>query len=61
MYVKDFTFAQATVPVMPRNRRLTFGIALLLHAILLIALMRMAGGLPEPSAANVPDLNGMPW
>jgi len=29
--------------------------------ILLIALMRMAGGLPEPSATNVPDLNGMPW
>jgi hypothetical protein len=32
-----------------------------LAGILLIALMRMAGGLPEPSAASVPDLNGMPW
>jgi hypothetical protein len=29
--------------------------------ILLMALMRMAGGLPEQSATNVPDLNGMPW
>ena len=29
--------------------------------ILLIALLRMAGGLPEPSAAHIPDLNGMPW
>ena len=29
--------------------------------MLLMALMRMAGGLPEQSATNVPDLNGMPW
>jgi len=29
--------------------------------ILLIALIRMAGGLSEQSTANVPDLNGMPW
>jgi len=29
--------------------------------VLMIALMRMSGGLPEQSTANVPDLNGMPW
>lgn len=31
--------------------------------VLLMALLRLAGGLPEPSSstANVPDLNGMPW
>jgi hypothetical protein len=29
--------------------------------ILLMAIMRMAGELPEPSTASVPDLNGMPW
>lgn len=29
--------------------------------VLLVALMRMSGKHPEPSAANVPDLNGMPW
>ena len=29
--------------------------------VLLTALMRMAGGLPEPSAASVPDLNSVPW
>jgi hypothetical protein len=28
--------------------------------IFLMALMRMAGGLPEPSTARIPDLNGMP-
>jgi hypothetical protein len=29
--------------------------------ILLVALMRTAGERPEPSTANLPDLNGMPW
>jgi hypothetical protein len=28
--------------------------------LLVISLMQMAGGLPEPSA-HVPDLNGLPW
>ena len=28
--------------------------------VLLMALMRMAGDLPEPSS-KAPDLNGMPW
>jgi hypothetical protein len=28
--------------------------------VLLMALMHMAGGLPEQSS-NAPDLNGMPW
>ena len=28
--------------------------------VLVTALMRMAGGLPEQSA-QVPDLNGLPW
>jgi hypothetical protein len=29
--------------------------------VLMIALMRMSGGLPEQATANLPDLNGMPW
>ena len=29
--------------------------------VLMMTLMRMSGGLPDPSAAHVPDLNGMPW
>jgi len=29
--------------------------------VLAAALMRMSGGLPEPSASSVPDLNGQPW
>jgi len=29
--------------------------------MLAAALMRMSGGLPEPSVSNAPDLNGQPW